>query len=77
MDEIKRVADEILKTQLEEGETIFIKEIEKGIYHAYINTTRRGPGHAIIGEDLSFLWGTSAIGYPGRNEKLRGATRLE
>lgn len=63
MENIKTLAYEVLKNQLEQGEKILIREVEPGIYYASIPTTRRGPGSVIIGEDLSFLWGSSAVGY--------------
>lgn len=63
MDKIKKVANDVLKNQVDNGEKIFVKEVEKGIYFAYVDTKRRGPGSVIIGEDLSYLWGNSAIGY--------------
>lgn len=77
MDKVKKVAAEILNNQLEEGETIFVQEIEKGIYYASINTTRRGPGSIIIGEDLSFLWGSSAIGFSKLLELYKSGERTE
>ena len=63
MDKIKKVANDVLKNQVDNGEKIFVKEVEKGIYFACVDTKRRGPGSVIIGEDLSYLWGNSAIGY--------------
>jgi len=58
-DKIKAFANELLKEELEPGETIAIRELEPGIYCAYISTSRRGPGSFIIGEDLTFLFGSS------------------
>ena len=77
MDEVKKVANEILKNQLDEGETIFVKEIEDGIYFACIDTNRRGPGAVIIGEDLSYLWGNSAIGYSKLLDSYKKGERTE
>lgn len=77
MDEVKKVANEILKNQLDEGETIFVKEIEDGIYFACIDTNRRGPGTVIIGEDLSYLWGNSAIGYSKLLDSYKKGERTE
>lgn len=77
MDEVKKVANEILKNQLDEGETIFVKEIEDGIYFACIDTKRRGPGSVIIGEDLSYLWGNSAIGYSKLLDSYKKGERTE
>ena len=77
MDEVKKVANEILKNQLEKGETIFVKEIEKGIFYVCINTTRRGPGSVIIGEDLSFLWGSSAVRFSKLLELYKSGERTE
>ena len=77
MDEVKKVANEILKNQLEKGETIFVKEIEKGIFYACINTTRRGPGSVIIGGDLSFLWGSSAVGFSKLLELYKNGERTK
>ena len=77
MDEVKKVADEIFKNQLEEGETVFVKEIEKGIFYASINTNRRGPGSIIIGEDLTFLWGSSAVGFSKLLELYKSGERTE
>ena len=77
MDEVKKVANEILKNQLETGEKIFVKEVEDGIYFACIDTNRRGPGSVIIGEDLSYLWGNSVIGYSKLLDSYKKGERTE
>lgn len=77
MDEIKNVAYDVLKNQLETGEKIFVKEVEDGIYFACIDTNRRGPGSVIIGEDLSYLWGNSAMGYSKLLDLYKKGERTE
>lgn len=61
MEKIKKLANELLKDDLEPGEKIYVVEVEPGIYYACVATSRRGPGSVIIGEDLSFLFGSSAF----------------
>lgn len=62
-EEIRIKAQEILETLngLEEGEKILLNEVEPGIYYATIETQRRGPGSLIIGDDLTYLFGSSAM----------------
>lgn len=77
MKKIEELANEILKNSLEENESIFIKEVEDGIYYACVNTKRRGPGSVIIGKDLSFLFGSSAIGYSKLLENFKNGERTK
>lgn len=75
MENVKKLANEILKNQLEEGEKIIVSQIEKSIYYASINTTRIGPGSVIIGEDLSYLWGSSVFCYSKLLELYKNGKR--
>lgn len=74
---VEELANEIFKNCLEENESIFIKEVEDGIYYACVNTNRRGPGSVIIGKDLSFLFGSSAIGYSKLLEMYKKGERTK
>ena len=59
----------------EEGDKVIVKEIDDEKVYASVKTLKRGFGSMIIGSDLTYLWGSSAISYEKLLEEFNKGTR--
>lgn len=72
---IEKIAREILNSQISEDESIYVEKLEDGIFFAGVDSTSKGLGKVIIGEDYTFLYGDSNIGMSQLLEKFKNGER--
>ena len=72
------LASKILETDSfakEDGDKIVLKEIDDEKVYASVKSLKRGFGSMIIGADLTYLWGSSAISYEKLLEEFNKGLR--
>lgn len=81
IEKITEIANRILtKNKMfsqEDGDKVVVKPIDEEKVYAYIETSKKGFGHMIIGKDLSYLWGTSAISYENLLKEYNSGRRSQ
>lgn len=58
-----------------DGDEVVVQEIDDEKFYAYVKSLKRGFGSMIIGSDLTYLWGSSAVSYQKLLEEFNKGNR--